>query len=685
MSVDVEKVLKDYVSVIDQKDAEHFRLASRCSELEELLGHCRAKLLALTAEVDEKDSHISALSSRVTADEQAISSMDDELIRLRTFVRSIRKCLVVDDNTRFSLGDVLHVLCSRLEDYGTVAHAYQRLREYTKESESHCQRMLQANEEAARNSFAYLSSECEKTIAEMLTLSNQMVRTTAFERADLKEKMQLREEMIDSEKRRMNETLIPQLDTLKNNVDRLMTENEELRQERNASVCRNSQLEKQLRRNEGLFSATLSLFNRLMEMERGLWQSELSDQWDHVRFVQRAFNQASTRAAMEHSEKTTLQQVNVELRKQIAALSKRLDALQTTRESERDRATHSAEVAGARTHAHVAEIRQKLSDSIGRENAMSDKLRETTAALYSYRERCAEAESAAERSTAQLAAAEKRCRQLTQEKSELKQLLSGLQTRSAQMRDLLQESEQKADLCAKEASCATRQLDAVSKSLTEISAKLTAVESSKVALEKEFSEFRSLTSRDKEQMQLGLEQAILVEVAKARDTASREAQQTLLDRQSVESELHGAIDALQSQLRHKESECVVLLNRNNALKQQYDIEIELLNAVLAKERNQFAQSQQQPNMSFAAAERRQSGSNISELMHSPPKEGQLQSPGVNEVSNVSVASAGSEHFPVDPSVENMKLRTQLAQWQKACELSVRQVADLREQMFRLKS
>lgn len=455
MSDDVDKLLRDYLVVIDQKDKHQFQLAERTAELEGILRTCRAKLLhqseALAAREDERAGLLQELEERKTH----ICAMDEELTSHRTFNRSVRKLLVMDGpGGNFSLAEVLHVLCARLEDYGVVARAYQAQALHSQEMRRAWEQSLTVLESQHRTTMEEAFEASHLSATEMLASALHTISSAQYERDAARSSHAAAVERAAHDALCVKEAITAEVAALRSHVDQLVAESAALRRERDEVVC---QLKSQAATCRVLEAQRDQVFRLMykrnvtillgkggasLDDDGGGDVGGLADFRAHIMdAAQAVMNSCHQQLATLESELQGIRVVNEDLRHQITTAAK-AQQIENKRYAQEKRASEEQLISRAEcAFQQIAELRQQLSDSVGRERASQNRLRDA-------REHAAglEAESQALRSAHEsivdtVHRQEHELRQKTREAARLKKLLADLHESSAQLRHVITSSD----------------------------------------------------------------------------------------------------------------------------------------------------------------------------------------------------------------------------------------------------
>jgi hypothetical protein len=452
MSDDVDRLLRNYLVMMDHKDKHEFHLAERAAELEGLLQACRSKLLQQDALITARDEERSGLLAELDERKQHIIAMDNELTSLRTFNRSTRKLLVMDDATKFSLGEVLHVLCARLEDYGVVARAYQQQRQQSHDMRSAWEHSITTLETLHRNTMEEAFEASHVSAAEMLNNALNVVGVAHQERDMAHASTADAIERASNDAKLSKEAITAEMAQLRTHVDQLVGELTALRRERDGAVSQLSIQADVCRVLEGQRDMLLaSLYKRATAALLGgtPYRRSAEDAGDAsprglvgmrgelLAAAQDILNSVGMKNAQLTATVQTLQVVNDDLRHQLATASRTVKHEQKKFAQEK-RAAEELHVTRAEAACQqIIDLRQQLSDAIARERSCQVRLREAQDERLALEGECRSVHDAMDNANNVRKTLEHDLKHKAREVHRLNTLLSELQESSAQLRDVL--------------------------------------------------------------------------------------------------------------------------------------------------------------------------------------------------------------------------------------------------------
>lgn len=453
MSDDVDRLLRDYLAVMEQKDKHEFHLAERAAQLEGLLHACRSKLLQqdelLTARQEERHGLVAELNER----KEHISAMDDELKALRTFSRSVRKLLVMDDNNKFSLGEVLHVLCARLEDYGVVARAYQIQRDQAHDMRNAWEQSITTLESLHRHTMEDAFEASHMSAAEMLNNALQMVGVAHQDRDLARAETEEAIARSVSDAKQAKDAITSEVALLRTHVDQLVGEQTALRRERDGAmsqlqcqsdVCRVLESQRSLLITSLYKRTAAALVGSGSSSARGVSEESSGFMGMRAELLTASQNVLNTIGAANSNltaDVQALRVVNEDLRHQISAAA-RAHQLDHKRVAQERKAADDVLVARAESaFLQIAELRQQLSDAIGRERLCQTKLRESQEHRSSIEQECRGLRDINDDAAATTKKLEHDLKHKAREVQRLNTLLSELQDSCAQLREIIVNSD----------------------------------------------------------------------------------------------------------------------------------------------------------------------------------------------------------------------------------------------------
>ncbi|CUG88020.1 Hypothetical protein, putative [Bodo saltans] len=455
MSDDVDRLLRDYLVMMDQKDKHEFKLAERTAELEGILHACRSKLLQQDALITAREEERAGLVAELDERKQHIAAMDNELTSLRTFNRSVRKLLVMDDSNKFSLGEVLHVLCARLEDYGVVARGYQLQRQQHAEIRTAWEHSITSLETLHRNTMEDALEASHISAADMLNNALHVVGVAHQERDMARVATTEAIEQAAYDAKLAKEAITAEMAHLRTHVEQLVGEVTAVRRERDgavsllaiqADVCRVLEDQRELlmsslykRTVAALVGKTASAHRRSQEGDVTSTGSDgmLGMRGELLLAAQEVLNDVGVQNSQLLATVQTLQVVNEDLRQQMSASARALK-LEQKKFAQEKRTAEEAHV--SRTEAacqQIVDLRQQLSDTIARERTGHVRLREAHDERATLENECRALQDALEDAAQARKTHEHDLKHKSREVQRLNTLLSELQESSAQLRDVL--------------------------------------------------------------------------------------------------------------------------------------------------------------------------------------------------------------------------------------------------------